>query len=60
MYVIEPQKEKYSVVEMETRYVMGIFDKKAKAEKVRTRLNLGHGFAGQTPTFFIDRTIQGE
>lgn len=45
----------YNVIETQTEQVVKSFDSKDKAKKFLRHLNLGGGFDGWTPTFFLNK-----
>lgn len=57
-YSIFKADQKYIVVEMGTMYVLGMYDKKVRAQKMKDKLNSGYAFAGNTPGFFAKGELQ--
>lgn len=52
-YKIEENNGTYSVFESETEQTIGEFTDKSEARKLLRHLNLGGGFDGWTPSFFM-------
>mgnify|MGYP003346083014 CR=1 FL=1 len=51
------RKKQYILCETQTKQIIKIFQKKRDAKNLMKKLNLGGGFDGQTPTFFLIKTI---
>jgi hypothetical protein len=55
--VISNKKDKnYSVYETSTDQIIKTFEKMIDAKNLMKKLNLGGGFDGQTPSFFLIKT----
>ena len=49
---------KYLIVELKTKFVIKTFDEKQEAHKLAKKLNRGYAFAGETPSFFVNKKEQ--
>lgn len=52
-YKLVEENKTYSVFEIATEQVIKTFTDKSEAKKFLRHLNLGGGFSGWTPTFFM-------
>lgn len=52
-YKLVEENKTYSVYEIATEQVIKSFTDKSEAKKFLRHLNLGGGFSGWTPTFFM-------
>lgn len=54
-YKIQEVNSVFEVFETQTEQVIKTFDTKEKARKFMKSLNLGNGFDGWTPSFFVKK-----
>ena len=51
-YFVDKYDDNYKVIERESNYELGCFQDENEAHELCTRLNMGCGFQGLTPSFF--------
>jgi hypothetical protein len=54
--ICNKRKKEYKLQEVNTKQIIKIFNKKCDAKTLMKKLNLGAGFDGQTPSFFLIKT----
>ena len=59
-YSVKEQDDQYLIIEKDTEYVIKITKDQKSARAICRSLNLGSGFAGFTPAFFIEDFKQKE
>jgi hypothetical protein len=57
-YEVIADKKTFKVRENKTQFIIKKFSSKTKASKLAEKLNSGFGFAGETPSFFINKAEQ--
>lgn len=56
-YKVIKEGKDFHIKETSTNEVILILDSKEKAQKIATHLNMGGGFDGFTPKFFLNETL---
>lgn len=59
-YSVRKHNNQYHIIEKDTGYSINIFKTQDKARELCRSLNLGSGFDGYTPAFFLEDFKQKE